>query len=319
MGILEDYGDLLGKRRQLMPPGTDPIVGPYSAQGMMDAKMQAARSGGTPSFGTGSSGFPPVKFDFKPDPPAPVGKIQDRLFDASRFNDVPDEPKVAGFDASRFDDVPAPKFAAAAPLPPPRPVGVGGETPVPGPRPAGLLANVPLPPQRPTGMPTPTPPPSLVADAPPQPPPSGPGGGGGGSPAMPVTPPPIAPPPSPAADLGQSFGSNLNFGNGSDDLAFAGGGGGIDLGAGESGGGGDGGGFGSLGGILGSVGKALGGGGGAPQAQAPPVPQAKPAQLQPLSGDPGAAKRTQGAQQIMNGILADPSLIDPRKRQGLLA
>jgi hypothetical protein len=136
---------------------------------------------------------------------------------------------------------------------------------------------------------------------------------------------------------------NGMFGNGMDDFGqglgpaeFDGGGGDFgDFSMGDQGGGGDfagAGGWsaaavtveavavGGLGALFGAIGKMAGGGGGGGKSEAPKLPKPPPPpKLQPMEPDPGIAKRAQGAQQVINGILADPSLIDPRKRQGLLA
>jgi len=137
-------------------------------------------------------------------------------------------------------------------------------------------------------------------------------------------------------DLGQGLGP-ADLGRGEDDWGMMGGGdmgggfagdfgGGGDVagaGGGDFGGGGDaggGGGLGGIGAIFGALGKmAGGGGGGSGQAPAPKIPHANPPKLQAMENDPAIAKRMQGAQQVVSGLLADPSLIDPRKRQGLLA
>lgn len=279
---------------------------------------------------------------FSPTPMTGMNPITPpRPFDPSRFADVPGGPGPTRVAAPAFPvprpagiDAPAPiRTAANVPTPPPRPASLG------------ILSDQPLSPQRPTGVPTVTPPPGLVENAPL--PPQRPAGLGDPAPARASapTPPPIIPTStigSPIADfgkggefdMGQGLGGGLgngsddlgqglggSLGNGSDDLAFAGGGGDTaDAGGGGDGGGG-GGGFGGILGAIGGLAKAAGGGGGGgTSAPAPPVPVAKAPQLAPMAGDPGMAKRAQGAQQIMSGLLADPTLIDPRKKQaGLLA
>jgi len=303
MGLLDDYDFALGKPRRIMPPGTNSPSGPYMSQLVQDKAIDLARTGGTPSFGTGSPGFPPTQMDWKPAVPAPdssAGKLQDRLdssgsspaFDMSEtFSPKPLGPpqsfkpgmpdtKVAGFkppfDTSRFDPVMAstvspPTPVAAAPAPPVMPPSPKvGSAPPPASPSAGLLAPTPPAASKPTGVPTTAPPPSLTADVP-LPPERPQGlGDGGGSPLASnpvsainnITPPPVIPAstigspigdfqkggefqdvaPSGGQDLGGGLGGDM--GNGSDDLAFGGGGdsGGGDAGGGESGGGGDGGG-----------------------------------------------------------------------------
>jgi hypothetical protein len=260
-------------------------------------------------------------------------------------------PTPPRFDATRFDPVlsqtvspPLSKIAGDIPTPIPRPAGVGmpATAPLPPTRAAaGLLGTNPVQTTaKPTGVPTTSPSTDLVqAPLPPERPVEL--GGDGPLARNPVSsgtaPTPMANPITPTSMLdngnlfsgGEDFGQGLGpaeFDSGLGDLGdFSAGdqGGGADF-AGDAGGGSDGGGGGGLGGLgalFGAIGKmAGGGGGGGGQGSAPKLPKPPPPpKLQPMEPDPGIAKRAQGAQQVISGILADPSLIDPRKRQGLLA